>query len=208
MKTKFIKMIVSLFSKDYLNEEASYELNKIVEMENKLDRKYSIYKTGNKKKDKTYNFQRFKTRRSLFITMMYHCIWTTNKIKRWCWYFSTIYKTKRISWKIKKELTLKNAIILLNGRQKFLNVFESGIFQIRKQEKGLTSISDCVARVAEVSNNKQPKILNPAQMLQRLPIALAQVKAGNTSSNLLNEIRQIRYYFYRAKEITKKYTTM
>ena len=45
-------------------------------------------------------------------------------------------------------------------------------------------------------------------MLQRLPIALAQVKAGNTSSNLLNEIRQIRYYFYRAKEITKKYTTM
>ena len=41
-------------------------------------------------------------------------------------------------------------------------------------------------------------------MLQRLPIVLAQVKAGNTSENLLNEIRQIVYSLYRAKEITKK----
>ena len=41
-------------------------------------------------------------------------------------------------------------------------------------------------------------------MLQRLPIALAQVKAGDTSENLLNEIRQIIYSLYRAKEITKK----
>ena len=41
-------------------------------------------------------------------------------------------------------------------------------------------------------------------MLQRLPVALAQVKAGNTSENLLNGIRQITYSLYRAKEITKK----
>ena len=41
-------------------------------------------------------------------------------------------------------------------------------------------------------------------MLQRLPTTLAQVKAGNTSENLLNEIRQIIYSLYRAKEITKK----
>ena len=41
-------------------------------------------------------------------------------------------------------------------------------------------------------------------MLQRLPIALAQVKAGNTSGNLLNEIRQILYSLYRAKAITKR----
>ena len=40
-------------------------------------------------------------------------------------------------------------------------------------------------------------------MLQRLSIALAQVKAGNTSENLLNEIRQIIYSLYWAKEITK-----
>ena len=41
-------------------------------------------------------------------------------------------------------------------------------------------------------------------MLQRLPIALAQVKAGNTSGNLLHEIRQIIYSLYQTKEITKK----
>ena len=48
------------------------------------------------------------------------------------------------------------------------------------------------------------KILTPRQMLQRLPIALAQVKAGNNSENLLNEIRRIVYSLYRSKEITKK----
>ena len=48
------------------------------------------------------------------------------------------------------------------------------------------------------------KILTPKQMLQRLPIALAQVKAGNNSENLLNEIRQIIYSLYQSKEITKK----
>ena len=41
-------------------------------------------------------------------------------------------------------------------------------------------------------------------MLQRLLIALAQVKAGSTSENVLNEIRQIIYFLYRAKEITKE----
>ena len=41
-------------------------------------------------------------------------------------------------------------------------------------------------------------------MLQRLPIALAQTKADNTSENLLNEIRQIIYSLYREKEVTRK----
>ena len=48
------------------------------------------------------------------------------------------------------------------------------------------------------------KILTPKQMLQRLPIALAQVKAGNNSKNLLNEIPQIVYSLYQSKEIPKK----
>ena len=47
-------------------------------------------------------------------------------------------------------------------------------------------------------------MLTPNQMLKRLPIALAQVKAGNNSESLLNEIRQIVYSLYRSKEITKK----
>ena len=48
------------------------------------------------------------------------------------------------------------------------------------------------------------KILTPKQMLQRLPISLAQIKAGNNSQSLLNEIRQIVYSLYQSKEITKK----
>ena len=57
-------------------------------------------------------------------------------------------------------------------------------------------------------NNQQKrtrlKILTPKQMLQRLPIAVALVKAGNNSENLLNEIRQIVNSLYQSKEITKK----
>ena len=41
-------------------------------------------------------------------------------------------------------------------------------------------------------------------MIQRLPIALAQVKAGNNSESLLHEIRQIVYSLYQLKQITKK----
>ena len=41
-------------------------------------------------------------------------------------------------------------------------------------------------------------------MLQRLPITLSQVKTGNNSERLLNEIRQIVYSLYQSKEITKK----
>ena len=49
------------------------------------------------------------------------------------------------------------------------------------------------------------KILTPKQMLQRLPIALAQVKAGNNSESLLNEVRQFVYsLYYQSKQITKK----
>ena len=48
------------------------------------------------------------------------------------------------------------------------------------------------------------KILTPKQMLQRLSIALAQIKAGTNSDSLLNEIRQIVYSLYQSKEITKK----
>ena len=54
--------------------------------------------------------------------------------------------------------------------------------------------------VSEAKNEgKGLKILTPKQLLQRLPIALALVKAGNNSENLLNEIRQIVYYLYQSK---------
>ena len=48
-------------------------------------------------------------------------------------------------------------------------------------------------------NHSKLKVLTPKQMLQRLPIALAQVKAGNNSGSLLNEIRQIVCSLYQSK---------
>ena len=61
-------------------------------------------------------------------------------------------------------------------------------------------VSEAKTRV----KRKRFKILTHKQMLQTVPIVLAQVKAENTSKNLLNEIRHIVYSLYRAKEITKK----
>ena len=66
---------------------------------------------------------------------------------------------------------------------------------------------DIVEKTLEFINQQKGtrlKILTPKQILQGLPIALAQVKAGNNSENLLNEIRQIVYSLYQTKEITKK----
>ena len=57
---------------------------------------------------------------------------------------------------------------------------------------------------ARATKGTGPKILTPKQMLQILPIALAQVKAGNNSVSLLNEIRQTVYSLYKSKEFIKK----
>ena len=54
------------------------------------------------------------------------------------------------------------------------------------------------------TKRKVLQILTPKQMLQRLPIALAQVKTGNNLESLLNEIRQIVYSLYQPKQITKR----
>ena len=48
------------------------------------------------------------------------------------------------------------------------------------------------------------KILAPNQMLSRLPISLAQLKAGNNSEKLKNEIRQLLCSLYRSKKLTKQ----
>ena len=76
----------------------------------------------------------------------------------------------------------------------------------KKREKIIDFLKDYSLLLSEAKykakHGRGPKILTSKQKLQRLPIALAQVKAGNTSENLLNEIRQI-YSRYQAKEITK-----
>ena len=69
-----------------------------------------------------------------------------------------------------------------------------------------------IVRVVETildfnKQNQQGKGLTtstPTQMLSRLPITLAQLKAGNYSEKLKNEIRQILYSLYRSKNMTKQ----
>ena len=72
---------------------------------------------------------------------------------------------------------------------------------LNKARKEAIKFSDDYSTMMSEAKNKATKrtglkILTTKQMLQRLPIALAQVKAGNNSENLLNEIRQIVYSLY------------
>ena len=100
-----------------------------------------------------------------------------------------------------QKRTLANINMFYNARDnaiKFIEDYGSMIFEARrlaKEEQKGTGTNKMSERV---------KIVTPNQMLKRLPIALAQVKAGNNSESLLNEIRQIVYSLYRSKEITKK----
>ena len=88
--------------------------------------------------------------------------------------------------------TIDNIENLYNSRQEVVKMFNNyarnmsrNIYDSKQEGTGL-------------------KILTPKQMLQRLSISLAQIKAGNNSQSLLNEIRQIVYCLYQSKEITKK----
>ena len=81
----------------------------------------------------------------------------------------------------------------LNAREMGLNAFKSKIFLRKSTGTGVVN-----------TDNYKRKILTSKQMLQRLPLALAQVKAGNNLENLLNEIKQIVYSLYQSKEITRK----
>ena len=66
---------------------------------------------------------------------------------------------------------------------------------------------DAVKKILDFNNQKQIgqglKVLTPDQMLSRLPITWAQLKAGNNSEQLKNEIRQLLHSLYRSKSLTK-----
>ena len=70
-----------------------------------------------------------------------------------------------------------------------------------------SEIVDVVKKILELNKQNQLggglKILTPDQMLSRLLITLAQLKAGNNSQKLKNEIRQLLYSLYRSKKLTK-----
>ena len=92
----------------------------------------------------------------------------------------------------KQKKVLANANILYNARNsaiKFIQDYGSMILEAKRLAK---------------QKRTGLKILTPNQMLKRLPIAFAQIKAGNNLESVLNEIGEIVYSLYRSKEITKK----
>ena len=105
-------------------------------------------------------------------------------------------KPKAKEGKAKNQNIFDSVNTLNEGREITLNAFKSGIVPI-KPKKGEGRPSNLTVWL---------KILSSKQMFQRLQRALAQVKAGNTSENLLllYEIRQIIYFLYWAKDIAKK----
>ena len=92
-----------------------------------------------------------------------------------------------------------------------LKDLKKGIEEMSKKERENEKPDKIVEIVEEILKfNKQNqegqglKILTPNQMLSRLPITLAQLKAGNNSEKLKNEIRQLLYSLYRSKNMTKQ----
>ena len=80
-----------------------------------------------------------------------------------------------------------------------------------EKEKEIEDPESIVEIVEEILKFNEPnqqgqgiKILTPNQMLNRLPISLAQLQAGNNSGKLKNEIRQLFYSLYRSKNMTKQ----
>ena len=99
---------------------------------------------------------------------------------------------------------------------KLINVIKSGVSDLKneieniEEEKEIekpNEIVDIVEKILEFNKQNQLgvglKILTADQMLSRLPITLAQLKAGNNSQKLINEIRQLLYSLRRSKKLTK-----
>ena len=154
-----------------LNDEAKKELDKIPEIEKDVDREKLVYKTN----IPTYDFQTFQTIRT-FARDIYNgeiSLEEANedqeKLLDEIVYFNKKTKPKSERKKQEKDV-IKNLRNFYNGRKKVINAFDSKIFPIKTKGTGYLKYKP-----------SSFKILTPNQMLKRLPIALAQIKAGNKS---------------------------
>ena len=96
--------------------------------------------------------------------------------------------------KLSKKETINNLKTFYNPREEVINFFRDYI--------EILSDANYYSKQGKTKGTGL-KMLTPKQMLQRLPIALAQVKAGNNSECLLNEIRQIVYSFYKSTQTNR-----
>ena len=76
--------------------------------------------------------------------------------------------------------------------------------KIEKPEMIVKIVEEIFKFNKQKQEGKGMKILTPNHMLSRLPISLAQLEAENNSNKLKNEIRQLLYSLYRAKNMTKQ----
>ena len=179
------------------NDEAKKELDQIKEIENNVDREKLIYETD----EYTYSFKNFQTIKT-FGRDIYEGKITIKEADEYpadllteILNFRKNTKPRIQEKKQEKEIVLKNLYNFFEGREKILYAFESKVLSIKSKGAGILN-----------PNHSKLKVLTPKQMLQRLPIAFAQVKAGNDSESLLNEIRQIVYSLISLSKSLKKYT--
>ena len=88
-----------------------------------------------------------------------------------------------------------------------INKMSKEEIEIQKRDKTLKIVEEILnfnKKMQKESGGKSLKILKPDQMLSRLPITLAKLKAGNNSEKLKNETRQLLYSLYRLKKLRKQ----
>ena len=93
---------------------------------------------------------------------------------------------------------------MLNKKKEAIKNVSKNRFKIEENEK-IKIIVECILDFNQLDQSGQVlKILSLKQMLSRLPISLVQLKAGNNSEKLKNEIKQLFYSLYRSKKFTKQ----
>ena len=191
---KKLTSIKDFIPTENLNPEIINEIKRIEEIEKNVDRNKMVYKGTNE----TYDFRNFKTIHAFSNEIRNNIISldTANleQANLLSYINDFIRKTKPRNPEKRKLRSdvLDSMSSLVKGREVVLKAFQSGIFhKLEESQKG-----EGANEMSRVNASERLKILTPNQMLKRLPIALAQVKAGNNSESLLNEIRQIVYSLY------------
>ena len=116
---------------------------------------------------------------------------------------SNMYKNLNTTTDINKTKEYKIEDKLANSMINIKNDPANNAKKIRNKNN-MVKIVELILEFNKLNQlEKGLKILTPNQMLSRLPIFLAQLKAGNNSEKLKNEIRQILYSLYRSKKLTK-----
>ena len=112
-----------------------------------------------------------------------------------------LYEIKNKNKNKKLVIVIKSGLSDLKSKTK--EIFEDEK-KIEKPDEILKNFEEILEFNKQNQSGKGLKILTPNQMLSRLPITLAQLKAGNNSEKLKNEIRQLLYSLYRSKKLTKQ----